>query len=193
MLQALPAGTRVFRLNDAIVLARDIDSSLDTGAVRFTEDSLNPLTISAAGAKEFWSFTTWARDLHDEIRSGQRSGGYPGARTMVVLGERLDGPGDDVLNLNMAFATAYLADQAGSKAGLGRDYMYIEWRAYTAAVGILRKVYPNEPDLVTGVEILGRSLSFLRCVPRPEGEPSGQKAYATSDKRRQVTDIFGAD
>lgn len=38
---------------------------------------------------------------------------------MVVLGERLDGPSDDVLNWYMAFATA-LSDHADGLGILGR-------------------------------------------------------------------------
>ena len=76
MLDRLRTGIRVFRLNDAIVLARDIDTSVETGLVRFTEDSLNPMTLSVAGAQEFWDFVEWTRHLHDEIRTRQRRSGY---------------------------------------------------------------------------------------------------------------------
>jgi hypothetical protein len=187
-----PTGTKIFKLNDAIVVTRDIDSSLPTGVVRFYEDSLNPLTISGAGAAEFWTFVEWTRDLHDEIRTAQRKSGYPGARTVVVLDERLDDPGDDVLNLNMAFAAAYLADRAGSAAGLSKDHLFIEWRAYYAAVGMLHTLFPPDPDLVTGVEILGRPLSFLRCKPERAGQPAGQKTYVSMNDGPMVTQIYGA-
>lgn len=126
---SLPNGVRIRKLNDAIVATRDLDRATPVPFVaKF--DELNPISLSPRGAKEYWEFLEWARDLHDRIRRDQRRSGYPGARTVACIGERLADPDGDNLTLNMAFATAYLAEGQGTKAGLFGDFFYVQWLSY---------------------------------------------------------------
>ena len=191
-LQRPPSGVTVKKLNDAIVAVRDLDRDPETGGIRQTLDSLRPLTLSARGAGEYWAFLEWTRDVHDDIRRSQRGAGYPGARTVVVADERLaTPPDDDPLNLNMAFAAAYLADHAGSRAGLGGDYLYVEWRAYSLVLGILRRLFPIAPSIASDVDFLGSKLSFLRCIPKSSQPADGMPPSRTRDAV-YVTDIAGS-
>jgi hypothetical protein len=90
--------------------------------------------------------------------------------------------------------TAYLADQVGSKAGLGRDYMYIEWRAYTAAIGILPG---NLRSGLTGPRVPnGGSSSADSDVPvtvlaSPRREPASRRSTPSrpSQSRRTVRNL----
>ena len=91
------------------------------------------------------------------------------------------------LNLNMAFAFAYKAEEAGSGKGLVGDHLYAQLRPYEMITSTLRISALKERDPIP-IHALGRTVEFFRC-PRKTKPGTGILARWFSD--HTMTDLAG--
>jgi hypothetical protein len=130
-----PDGLHLQRINDAIVIAMDLDDILRPSVGQTAFHGMTPATLiefSPDGAQEDAALTAVETRLQQAVDSlarfvglvarlhlfiQKREGGqfFPGAKTVVATGFRkpfaVSGKSDDVLSANFAFANAFVAEK----------------------------------------------------------------------------------
>lgn len=150
-----PQDTPLFHYNDSVVATCDINMAID-----FPHASSNPtLSPSFSDFLKLVRFLGAAARIHDQTISSERDERLgPGGRTFLCLGKRWDVPTCeneriqqfDSLHANLAFAEAYAADQAGSKAGFDhtdhrRLYVNDAFKTTLSVVSEARDIPDNFP------------------------------------------------
>ncbi|HAU1181799.1 TPA: hypothetical protein JBI17_03405 [Legionella pneumophila] len=160
-----PQDATFFQINDSATVICDINYEINS--MHIDPASIGSQTPSENTALKVLKFICGAANLHQATLNNDHENQLgPGGRTFIVIGKRwpITDYNDEIIDIpvlqtNLAFAEAYIADSMGSKIGFNRkiwENIYIndftEFLIKTAKIAIpsemvehLNKLHPTTP------------------------------------------------
>ena len=182
-----PADTTFFQMNDSAVAVCDVEH--DIGSMHVESTAISSKTPSPTSAIKLLKFVCGCAHLHQStLKKEQIERIGPAGRTFIVLGKRwpIENHDDTIIDVpqlqaNLAYAEAYMADLAGSKAGfLGRVWENIYLNDLMCFfLGTIKTCIPDK------INLLNQRLSVKNDFPKSILTPDSQKIELTIFHRKR--------